>query len=92
VRVRIRDRSQLGSLVDYLKRCDCTLSFRDGELEVRPRQLPVDRRLRHEELELSSFLRVWAAFHPDAGVELQLERDDREHGRERTDRKTVRRS
>jgi hypothetical protein len=70
VRVRIRDRSQLGSLVEYLERCDCTLSFRDGELEVRPRQLPVDRRLRHEELELSSLLRVWAAFHPGAGVEL----------------------
>jgi hypothetical protein len=70
VRIRIRDRSQLHSLVEYLERCDCTLSFRDGDLDVRPRQLPVDDRLRYEELEVASFLRVWEAFHPGAGVEL----------------------
>ena len=56
--------------MEYLERCDCTVGFRDGDLEARPRQLPLDPRLRHEELELSSFLRVWAAFHPDAGLEL----------------------
>jgi len=70
VRVRIRDKSRMESLVAYLERCDCTISFRDGELDVHPRQLPVDSKLRHEELELSSFLRVWAAFNPRAGVEL----------------------
>ena len=68
--VRIRDQELVGNLVDYLRRCDCVIGFRDGDLEVHPRQLPVDDRLRYEELELSSYLRVWTVFHPDAGVEL----------------------
>ena len=70
VRVRLRDKSRMESLVAYLERCDCTVGFRDGDLEVRPRQLPVDSSLRHEELELSSFLRTWAVFNPRSGVEL----------------------
>jgi hypothetical protein len=65
----------MDSLVAYLERCDCTISFRDGELDVRPRQLPLDPRLRHEELELSAFLRTWAAFNPRAGVELVRDED-----------------
>lgn len=70
MRIRIRDRSQLESLVEYLRRCNCTIGFRAGQLDVRPRHLPVDERLRYEELELSSFLRIWSALHPDAGVQL----------------------
>lgn len=70
MRVRLRDKSRMDSLIAYLERCECTISFRDGELDVRPRQLPVDPRLRHEELELSAFLRVWSVLNPSAGVEL----------------------
>ena len=65
----------MDSLVSYLERCDCSIAFRDGELDVRPRQLPLDPRLRHEELELSAFLRTWAVLNPAAGVELVRDRD-----------------
>ena len=70
MRVRLHDTSRLDSLIAYLERCDCLVGLRDGELDVHPRQLPVDPRLRHEELELSAFLRVWSALNPRAGVEL----------------------
>jgi hypothetical protein len=70
MRVRLSDRSQLADLVEYLARSRCRLAFRAGELEVRPRPLPVDPALRYEELELSALLRVWSVFRPDAGVEL----------------------
>jgi hypothetical protein len=68
--LRFTDRSQLADLVEHLRRSHCRLAFRAGELEVRPRPLPVDPALRYEELELSALLRVWSVFRPDAGVEL----------------------
>lgn len=70
MKVKIEDRSLLGELVDYLRRCDCTVGLKDGLLEVRPRQLPIDAALRYEELELDSYLKVFSAFHPGAGVKL----------------------
>jgi hypothetical protein len=70
MKVKIEDSSLLSDLVDYLRRCDCTVGFTDGALEVRPRQLPVDVDLRYEELELESYLKVFAALHPGTQVEL----------------------
>jgi hypothetical protein len=35
MKVKIEDRSLLSELVDYLRRCDCTVGFNDGLLEVR---------------------------------------------------------
>jgi hypothetical protein len=74
MKVKIEDPSLLSELVDYLRRCDCTLGFNDGLLEVRPRQLPIAASLWHEELELDSYLKVLSAFHPGARVELVHER------------------
>jgi hypothetical protein len=70
MKVKIEDPSLLGELVDYLRRCDCTVGLKDGLLEVRPRQLPIDASLRYEELELDSYLKVFSAFHPGADVKL----------------------
>jgi hypothetical protein len=70
MKIRIEDRSLLSELVEYLRRCDCTVGFKDGLLEARPRQLPVDPALRYEELELESYLKVFSALHPSAHVEL----------------------
>jgi hypothetical protein len=70
VRVVLHDRSKLAELVEYLRRCNCTVGFRGGQLDVSPRYLPVDARLRFEELELASFLRVWSALNPNAAAEL----------------------
>jgi hypothetical protein len=75
MRVRVGDRSQLGSLIDYLRRCECSVGFTDGDLDVHPRQLPVDSRLRYEALELAALLRVWSVFHPEADVELVASED-----------------
>lgn len=77
MRVKIEERSLLGDLVDYLRRCDCTVGFNDGLLDVRPRQLPIDAALRYEELELESYLKVFSALHPGAHVELVRERSAR---------------
>ena len=77
MKVKIEARSLMGDLVDYLRRCECTVGFNDGLLEVRPRQLPIDEALRYEELELESYLKVFSALHPDAGVELVREHSAR---------------
>lgn len=70
MRIVLHDRSKLAELVEYLRRCNCTVGFRGGELDVTPRHLPVDARLRYEELELASFLRVWSALNPGASAEV----------------------
>jgi hypothetical protein len=72
--VRIEERSLLGELVDYLRRCDCIVGFKDGLLQARPRQLPSDAAARFEELELDSYLKVFCALHPGVHVELIPER------------------
>ena len=75
--VRIEERSLLGELVDYLRRCDCVVGFNDGVLRARPRQLPTDAAAEYEELELDSYLRVFSALHPGVHVELVRERSSR---------------
>jgi hypothetical protein len=79
VRIRIRDRSQLAGLVDHLERCNCTIGFHGGDLVARTGSVHDERRPHDEELELSSYLRVWTALHPDAGVELVVEKTPGKH-------------
>jgi hypothetical protein len=72
--VKIEERSLLGELVDYLRRCDCVVGLNDGVVQARPRQLPIDDGGRLEELELASYLKVFCALHPGVEVELVPER------------------
>lgn len=69
IRVRIGDRSQLGNLVEYLEARDCTIGFRGGDLEVRPRHVHAGEPYPGGD-ELSSTLHAWAAAHPEAGFEV----------------------
>lgn len=73
MRVRIGDRSQLGSLVEFLEARNCTIGFRGGDLEVRPRSIGAGGHEPGGGDELPSSLRAWAAAHPEAGLRVVRE-------------------
>jgi hypothetical protein len=62
MRVELTDHVRTDDLVDFLRRCDCTVNVvTAGVLEVEPRELPIDPTLRQPELELDAYLGIWSA-------------------------------
>jgi hypothetical protein len=62
IRVELTDPAQTDDLVEFLRRCDCTVTVvGPGALEVAPRDLPIDPKLRQPELELDAYLGIWSA-------------------------------
>jgi hypothetical protein len=62
MRVELTDPAQTDDLVEFLRRCDCTVTLVEpGVLEVDPRDLPIDPALRQPELELDAYLGIWSA-------------------------------
>jgi hypothetical protein len=62
MRVEVSDPSHTDDLVDFLRRCDCTVEVvAPGVVEVEPHELPIDSNLRQPELELDAYLGIWSA-------------------------------
>jgi hypothetical protein len=62
MRIEVTDPVRTDDLVDFLRRCDCTVNvLAAGLLEVEPRELPIDPALRQPELELDAYLGIWSA-------------------------------
>jgi hypothetical protein len=62
MRIKLSDPVRTDDLVDFLRRCDCTVDVVGaGLLEVEPRELPIDPALRRPELELDAYLGIWSA-------------------------------
>ena len=62
MRVHLTDTTLTDDLVQHLQRCECTVHVvAPGVLDVEVRHLPIDPTLRRPELELDSYLRLWAA-------------------------------
>lgn len=62
MRIKLTDPVRTDDLVDFLRRCDCTVNvLAAGLLEAEPRELPIDPTLRQPELELDAYLGIWSA-------------------------------
>jgi hypothetical protein len=62
MRVTITDPSYTDDLVEFLRRCECTVGVvSPGVLDVEARALPIDPSLRQPELELDAYLGIWSA-------------------------------
>lgn len=62
MRIKLTDPVRTDDLVDFLRRCDCTVNvLAAGLLEAEPRELPIDPTLRQPELELNAYLGIWSA-------------------------------
>jgi hypothetical protein len=61
MRVEITDPSYTDDLVQFLRRCDCSVDVvAPGLLEVEPRELPIESSVRQPELELDAYLGIWS--------------------------------
>jgi hypothetical protein len=74
MRIKLSDPVRTDDLVDFLRRCDCTVDVVGaGLLEVEPRELPIDPVLRRPELELDAYLSDGLAptrYRPSCGWQL----------------------
>jgi hypothetical protein len=62
MRIKLTDPVRTDDLVDFLRRCDCTVNVvTAGLLEAEPRELPIDPSLRQPQLELDAYLGIWSA-------------------------------
>jgi hypothetical protein len=62
MRVEVTDHSHTDDLVEFLRRCDCSVEVvAPGFLEVEPRELLIDGALRRPELEVDAYLGIWSA-------------------------------
>ncbi len=62
MRVHLTDPANTDGLVQHLRRCECSVQVvAPGVLDVDVRALPIDPKLRQPEVELDSYLRLWAA-------------------------------
>ena len=62
MRVEISDPTHTDDLVEFLRRCDCTVqAVGPGVLDVHARELPITDDLRRPELEVDAYLGIWAA-------------------------------
>ena len=61
MRVEITDPAYTDDLVEFLRRCDCTVrTVGPGVLDVHACELPITDYLRRPELEVDAYLGIWS--------------------------------
>jgi hypothetical protein len=67
MRIELPSRSAADALADYLRRCDCIVTYA-GERVLEASPCPRSQSAREARIELEAYLRVWQALRPDAPV------------------------
>jgi len=66
--IQLTTRAAADALADYLRRCDCDVSF-SGERSLRAAPPARSQSTRDAAIELDAYLKVWQALHPMYGIE-----------------------
>lgn len=67
MRIELPTRAAAAAVAEYLRRCDCIVSFAD-ERALDASACPRSQGVRASEIEVEGHLRVWQALHPTIEV------------------------
>lgn len=70
--IQLTTRAAADALADYLRRCNCTVSFSD-ERTLRVAPPARSQSARDAAIELNAYLKVWQALHPAYVIERTAE-------------------
>jgi hypothetical protein len=69
MRIELPTRADADALAEYLRRCDCIVSYADEcSLEASP--CPRSQSAKESQIEVDGYLRVWRALHPSTDVKI----------------------
>jgi hypothetical protein len=69
MRIELPTPAAADALAEYLRRCDCIVSYAD-ECALEASACPRSQSVKESQLEVEGYLRVWRALHPTLEVKI----------------------